>query len=136
MRTVFSYENEMCDKKLWDIGMKNTQSEGLSDLDLKNLGSLIRSKRKEKELTQQEVAEMVGLCVQHYSRIERGEYIPSLQTFLRLVEFFKIDISGVNVNKGGSVTSTMYEIISLLEKFNITQQKAVLSFLKTMGTPA
>ena len=116
--------------------MSNDLRNDLSSLDLKNLGSLIRSKRKELGLTQAEMADSVCLCTQHYSRIERGEYIPSLQTFLRIAEVLKLDIWGVNINKGESVSSTMYEIVSLLGKFNTTQQKAVLSFLKTMGNPA
>ena len=112
--------------------MKNSQDNGLAELDLKNLGNLIRYKRRESGLTQQEVAETVGVSAQHYSRIERGEYTPSLQTFLKLAEVLRIDISGVNLNGGRKVSPTTYEIVSLLEKFNSTQQKAVLSFLQTM----
>ena len=101
-------------------------------LELKNLGSLIKSKRKELGLTQAEVAESISVSSQHYSRIERGEYTPSLQTFFKLAEVLKLDISDVNINRGKSVSSTMYEIVALLEKFNNSQQKAVLNFLQTM----
>ncbi|MBO6273234.1 helix-turn-helix transcriptional regulator [bacterium] len=101
-----------------------------------NLGSLVRSKRRTIGYTQAEVAQRVGVSTQHYSRIERGEYIPSLQTFIKISQVLEIDISGLNLNKGKGISSTMYEIVSLLEKFDITQQKAVLTFLKTMKTPA
>lgn len=101
-------------------------------IDLKNLGSLIRSNRVKLALTQADIAEKIGVSTQHYSRIERGEYIPSLQTFLKLVDIFDMDINGLRFGKEENVSSTMYEIVYLLEKFNKTQQKAVLSFLKTM----
>ena len=104
----------------------------LEDIDLKNLGSLVRSKRKERKLTQADVAEMIGVSTQHYSRIERGEYIPSLQTFLKLANVLDLDMSRLGISTDKEVSSTMYEIVYLLEKFNNTQQKAVLSFLKTM----
>lgn len=115
--------------------MSNNLKNDLSGLDLKNLGNLIRSKRKELGLTQAEMADSVCLCTQHYSRIERGEYIPSLQTFLRIAEVLKLDLSGLSY-KEENISSTMYEIMSLLGNLSSTKQKAVLSFLKTMGAPA
>ena len=101
-------------------------------IDLKNLGSLIRSNRKKQSLTQADIAEKIGVSTQHYSRIERGEYIPSLQTFLGLVDILELDINRLKIGKNENISPTMYEIVYLLEKFNNTQQKAVLSFLKTM----
>lgn len=115
----------------YGVKMTNFQNGCLSQLELKNLGELIRSKRKIRGLTQQEVAHMVGLCSQHYSRIERGEFMPSLQTFFRLADVLDIDLGGLRVSDK-NISSTMYEIMSLLEGFSNTQQKAVLSFLKTM----
>lgn len=114
------------------VCMEYIKENDLTQIDFKNLGSLIRLKRKELGLTQSEAAEAINVSSQHYSRIERGEYIPSLQTFFKIMEVLKIDLSGLNLNKGREVSPTMYEIVALLEGFNITQQKAVLSFLKTM----
>lgn len=48
-----------------------------SGINLENLGELLRSLRQENDLTQAQVAKMVGVSSQHYSRIERGEYTPS-----------------------------------------------------------
>ena len=104
----------------------------MDNLNLKNLGSLLKSLRVEKGLKQSDVAERVGVSTQHYSRIERGEYTPSLQTFFSLVKMFDIDISRLKLKDSQNISSTMYEILKLLEKFNNTQQQAVLSFLKTM----
>lgn len=115
--------------------MGNNLKNDLSSLDLKNLRTLIKSRRKQLGLTQSEVANLAGLCTQHYSRIERGEYIPSLPTFFKLAEVLNIDLGGLNF-KEERISSTMYEIMSLLGSFNKTQQQAVLSFLKTMQTPA
>ena len=132
MRTVFSYENTVKSDKIWDIGMKSCSDSTLSNIDLKNLGSLIRSKRKELGLTQQEVSESISVSSQHYSRIENGEYIPSLQTFFKLVDVLNLDITELNISNGKNFSSTTYEIVTLLENFSPTQQKAVLNFLQTM----
>ena len=100
------------------------------EIQLENLGNLLRSNRIMMGLSQTQVADMVGITMQHYSRIERGEYIPSLQTFFSLIDCLNIDISKLKIEK--SISSTMYEIMNLLGNFNDKQQKAVLSFLKTM----
>ena len=105
----------------------------MKNLNLKNIGSLIKAKRKEMGYTQSELADKVGISAQHCSRIERGEYIPSLQTFLVIVEVLNLDISKLQLKDNNDISSTMYEILRLLEKFNNTQQQAVLSFLKTMN---
>lgn len=113
--------------------MKNNSNVELSELDLKNLGKFIRAKRKEMGLTQQDLAEKISISSQHYSRIENGEYIPSLQTFLKLANLLKFDISNLNLGNGKNLSTVTCEIISLLENFNLTQQKAVLTFLQTMN---
>lgn len=103
------------------------------DLQLKNLGKLIKSKRKLLKLRQQDVADKIGICVQHYSRIERGAFIPSLQTFFKLTDVLDIDLTALKIKKE-TVSSTIFEIISILENFTSVQQKAVLSFLQTITT--
>ena len=100
-------------------------------INLDNIGSMIRMSRKEKKMTQSEVAEAIGVSAQHYSRIERGEYTPGLQTFLKLIEILDLDISKLKMTSH-NISSTMYEILGLLERFNKTQQEAVLNFLKSM----
>ena len=103
-------------------------------IDIKNIGCLIKSSRKERGMTQAEIAGMIGISTQHYSRLERGEYTPGLPTFLKIVEILDLDISKLKIKSENNISTTMYEILQLLEKFNITQQKAVLTFLKTIAT--
>ncbi len=112
---------------------KNDSKNNLTSTELKSLGSLLKVKRKELGLTQQEVADSVSVTSQHYSRIENGEYTPSLQLFFKLTEILKIDLASLNLSKGKNISSTTYEIVALLENFNPTQQKAVLNFLQTMS---
>ena len=67
------------------------------DKEANKLGQLIRAKRKELGMTQSDVAKEIGVCMQHYSRIERGIYIPSLQTFLALSHFLGINAADVEI---------------------------------------
>lgn len=64
------------------------------------IGEIIRKKRNELGLTQADVANSIGVCMQHYSRIERGIYVPSLQTFLSICEVLDFDIRQLVTSNG------------------------------------
>ena len=57
--------------------------------------------RENNNLTQQKLAEMLEVSVEHISRIESGCYVPSLTTFFDLVNVLKIDLQefGFGVNE-------------------------------------
>lgn len=57
-------------------------------VDYKTLGSRIRAVRLEKKMTQEQLAEAVGVGVTHISHIETGNSIPSLQVMLDYSELF------------------------------------------------
>ena len=52
----------------------------------------IRLHRKKAQMTQEELAEKVGLSVQHISRIESAYYIPSLKSFFMIAEALNMDL--------------------------------------------
>lgn len=102
-------------------------------IDLHNLGNMIRTYRKKRGLTQKEVADRIGVTMQHYSRLERGQYLPGLETFFKLSEILDLNLLNLKQIKENRVSATIYEILDIVERLNNSQQKAVLSFLKTMN---
>lgn len=56
----------------------------MSEIDPK-LGELIKKKRIEHRLTQEEVAELVGCHSQYYKNLENGKGMPSLPMFCRIM---------------------------------------------------
>ena len=60
--------------------------------DKKFIAQQIRLHRKKLHMTQEELAEKVGLSVQHISRIESACYIPSLKSFFMIAEVLNIDL--------------------------------------------
>ena len=50
----------------------------------KSIGSAARQARKELELTQEDAAERIGVSVEFYARIERGNSLPSVPTLVRI----------------------------------------------------
>lgn len=55
-------------------------------MNLKTIGKNIRKYRKEKDIRQDKLAEMADLSTNYIGMIERGEKVPSLETFLKICE--------------------------------------------------
>lgn len=79
------------------------------------LAKQIKYHRKQKNLTQAQLAEMVDLSVQHISRIESGCYIPSLKSFFLIVSVLNIDLRefGFNIEETNNpMKNKLIEIIN------------------------
>ena len=50
----------------------------------KTLGAAARQARKALDLTQEDVADRIGVSAEFYARIERGHSLPSVPTFARI----------------------------------------------------
>lgn len=56
----------------------------------KGLGRAARKARQQLARTQQEIADDLGVSVEFYSRLERGVTMPSLVTFVRLLDILEV----------------------------------------------
>lgn len=60
---------------------------------LKNdIGRKVKRLRLEKEISQEKLAEFVGMSREHISCIERGKNLPTVDTLYKLAEYFETDI--------------------------------------------
>ena len=57
----------------------------------------IKEARKKALMTQEQLAEQIGISAKQLSRIENGDYIPSLITFLNLIQILNIDINDFGI---------------------------------------
>ena len=53
--------------------------------DCTNLGKRIRAMRSKKNITQERLGEMIGVGTTHVSHIETGNTMPSMKTFVNIV---------------------------------------------------
>ena len=69
-------------------------------IDYKNIGARIRAVRTRKKITQEQLAEAVGVGTSHISHIETGKGTPSIETIIQIInaldcsadELFCIDV--------------------------------------------
>lgn len=58
---------------------------------LRNIALNIQRLRKERELTQEDMAEL-GFNYRHYQKLESGTYSPNLRTLHKLSKVFKVNL--------------------------------------------
>lgn len=56
------------------------------EIDKKLVGDRIKRRRKAAGLTQEALAEQIGLSKNHLSNIERGRYLPTIETLLMICD--------------------------------------------------
>ena len=64
-----------------------------------SIGTNIKSLREERKLTQEQVAESLGITFQAVSSWERDEYKPDIAKLIRLAELFDVSVSAIAEEK-------------------------------------
>ncbi len=67
--------------------------------DKRFIGQVIRNARKRAGLTQNQLAESIGMSEKNLGNIENGKQFPQVNNFLHLIEFLNIPLSDFGVNK-------------------------------------
>ncbi len=63
------------------------------------IGNKFREFRERYGYTQEQVAEKIGINEKNYGKLERGEFLPSLDTFFNTIEFLQISLEEFGFNK-------------------------------------
>ena len=94
------------------------------------LGQRIRDARKQKGLTQEDLAEKAGIGTMYLGEIERGKKMPSLNTFCQIVE--ALDISADYLLRDSIQAGKDYvlnEITEKIEAITPQQRKTIIDIV-------
>ena len=97
------------------------------------LGVRIRELRKNRNLTQEQLAELVGINPKYVSSIERGKENPTLDTFIKIAESLEVSIGELFYQlEAENPKRRMKKIVSLLEQAPEEQQRLALRIMSTL----
>lgn len=90
----------------------------------KELGAKLQQLRKQNNLTQKDVYEMLGVSQSTFSSWEVGKSEPDAMTFLRLCDIYKVDnilleFAGTSVKKEKDVDYEMFQRLDEIDKAEI-----------------
>ena len=87
-----------------------------------NFGERLRNIREDKDMTQQQVADLIPMNQSNYSKLERNIQQPSLQQLIRIIEIF-----GITLDELLGIDSSIYlekkisdfekEVTTIYEKY-------------------
>ena len=103
------------------------------EADKEFIAKKIKEARKKLGLKQEILAKELGITTCHISRIEQAAYVPSLQTFLKMVEVLKLDLKEFGIETSDKKTSARDELIKIIDAADDKEQEIYLSSLKMIS---
>lgn len=101
-------------------------------MDQKKFGSFLRELRKEKQFTQEQLAEWFGVTSRSVSRWETGSNMPDLSILVELADFYDVDIRDIidGERKGEDVNKEEKERLQLVADYAETEKNTLLMRLR------
>lgn len=96
-------------------------------LDKRLIGIRITIKRKEKNLSQEQLAEIIGFSKNHISNIERGKYIPTIPFVFKICNALGETPDYYLI---GNPTETTDEITKLIKTLPKDNQKILIKLIE------
>lgn len=98
----------------------------------KKVGSFLRELRKEKQLTQEQLAERFGVTNRSVSRWETGSNMPDLSILVELADFYDVDIRDIidGERKGEDMNKEEKERLQLVADYAETEKNTLLMRLR------
>ena len=109
-------------------------------IDQIKIGGFLRELRKEKELTQEQLAEKFGVSSRSVSRWENGNTMPELGILVELADFYEIDIKDIidGERKSGIMKKEEKETLrkvadyAEIEKKLVVKRRCIVTFVGTL----
>lgn len=102
-------------------------------MDLKAVGRRIKAAREEKNLTQEELAEIIDLSATHVSVIERGVKVTKLDTFVAIANALDVSADTLLIDVvTHSTAGVANELSDTISKLPAKEQKKILKAVKVL----
>jgi|SRR5690606_32129932 len=100
-----------------------------------NIGERIKAVRKTKDVSQQDVADRIGINRVQYNRIETGKSEPTVPVLERIAEALEVNVvdffNDDNIIEVNSYDKSIAEKVKLIEQLDDTQKKSIFNFIDT-----
>ncbi len=99
---------------------------------LNDLGQIIKKARQAAELTQDELAERVGITARYIMAIENESKQPSLDVLCKIIRILRIPADNIFFPENKHTEEETEQIIRMIPLCNERDQKIIMSIVKTM----
>ena len=99
-----------------------------------SLGKRIRQRRQVLKVTQQELAQALGMTPQHISAIEQDKWAPSLALLPKLAEELGVSVDYLLSGEEGIITDTI-PAIKADNSLTLNSKRALINLVKELREP-
>ena len=96
------------------------------------LGEWLKKARKDRGLTQEQLAERAGLSVRHIAKSEKGDVNPSFEVLSTLVKTLGVSFDAIFDPASGQVAAELQEIAGLYRACPEQGQRLILAAIRAM----
>ena len=100
----------------------------------KQIGQTLAEARRNKTLTQSQVAELLGIGDEAVSRIERGLIIPTVARLIEFAEIYECDVGDLISKASDRPKDQAKEITATLEKLSTRDRGAVKALIDYLSS--
>ncbi|MDD2189850.1 MAG: helix-turn-helix transcriptional regulator [Eubacteriales bacterium] len=101
-------------------------------MDKKALGAAIKATRVENKITQEQLAEMIGIAPSHVKQLESGNRSPSIEVLYKLAHTLNFSIDEIFFPKRTDDKQLLYKIERSLQDCSVHDLKVVYSTISAL----
>ena len=110
-------------------------------MDQKKIGSFLKELRKEKEITQEQFAEVLGVSGRTVSRWETGNNMPDISLLISIAEYFDVTIPEIinGERKSENMREEVREVAETMSDYASVEKETIIKNIRThsiLGTGA
>ncbi|WP_257441491.1 helix-turn-helix domain-containing protein [Burkholderia glumae] len=109
--------------------MRDTEETRLA----RRVGKAIARRREESQLTQEDVAEQLGVGNEAISRIERGIVMPTVARLVQLAKVFQCNVAELLTEASHRPDDQARHLSQLLTKLNPQDRETLVSIVETLA---
>ena len=101
-------------------------------MDRKTLGAAVKAARLENKLTQEQLAEMVGIVPSHVKQIEAGSRSPSVEVLYKLAHTLNFSVDDIFFPGRKGDQELLYKIERSLQQCSVHELRVVYSTITAL----
>ena len=100
-------------------------------MDQIKIGALLKDLRKERNLTQEQIADKFGVSQRSVSRWENGNTMPDISILIELADFYDVDLREIlkGERKAVNMNEDMKETLEMVADYNKEEKKRIAKSL-------
>lgn len=96
----------------------------MNQSEIKRIGQILKDRRLQFGYTQEFAAEKIGISYSYYTKIERGEQLPSLEVCIQIAKTFRLSLDSWLLNTLPDI-KTSPEMIALFHQLKEMDSKSI-----------